>query len=351
MTAGIDVITVSDFTGPNARVQSWRTLFLLASWHRLRLHQKPHTFHLVCIGDPPTAVIHMADQCQCRLHRSSPFEGNLTRTDNKIRGLEITGEHETFLLIDNDLLFLREDPALLTPRKSLAATVGALPRVPPQHWSVFYSACNVAEPRERITCAHEQLRLPKRGELFPGQWETMKGMHPYFNSSVVRSPWDSGLRELWPFFQRKLSASSFDQSDTSFRYLNKTDQVSFSLAIQKLRAENHPFEVLPRTVNVSDTMLFFGGISWEKVSCLHVSPFGFKELQCASSVQAARRLCLRRSWLRAVGALWAAMTASLYPRRLPPPALFSKSWRWARFRDGLLTRFIQPLCGTQIFPK
>src|SRR4051812_20961260 len=101
MSPGLDIITVPDFSNGNYLFVA-RTLFFLSSYMEWE-KKKPHTLHLVCIGDPPKVVEKMARQAGALIHTRPPMDG--AGFLNKLRGLEIPGHHNRYLLLDTDILF------------------------------------------------------------------------------------------------------------------------------------------------------------------------------------------------------------------------------------------------------
>ena len=102
----VDVVVVPDFTGPQSDRFEILTLFVLGSWLDAGGTQSTWSLHVASVGDPPLSVQRLASTSGALLSVHSPVCAlPEVRTQNKMRGFEVTPTTSRLLLIDADILF------------------------------------------------------------------------------------------------------------------------------------------------------------------------------------------------------------------------------------------------------
>lgn len=245
MSVSFDVVTVPDFRpGPRPGFET-RSLFFLAGWIESGGAASGIPLHLVCIGEPPVSVRRLAEEANASVTVRNPLEAEERSTSNKIRGLEAETEHDQVLLVDTDVLFLRDPSEIGEFGRSIAAAPLVGPKMPAPLWRRVYEASGLEPPEERIPSVRGETdcALPGRA-LFDGEGEDAGGMFPAYNAGVLWLPRDREFPSLWEEGVR-VGARFVDPRRKETEILGRTDEVGLAVAVETMRRRGVPFRRLP----------------------------------------------------------------------------------------------------------
>lgn len=268
----VDVITVPDFSSEAASRFELRTLLFLGSWMEHRGGSRSWPLHLACIGEPPASVRRLAARAGAVVTVHEPFDRSYPAPCNKLRAFDLPPTSDRFLLLDTDVLVLRD----LEP---LASAVGDGIGVGPATgnpiseilWHRVFEAIGVPYPRAAGTCWHAMWDLSAHRRITTAYREQCLSMPPYFNSGVVLAPWRCGLGPVWMDHTRRLMAAVEDLALSSedqgvVRFL---DQVSLATATAALALSGVQVVTPPLAYQARPPLLVSGVLPWNEVALFH----------------------------------------------------------------------------------
>jgi len=267
-----DVVTIPDFSGPAALRFEAQVLFLLASWmERREAGMREIPFRLACIGEPPASVRWLADRAEASVAVMEPVGIIGSNYLNKLRGLEIGGEHPARLLIDADTLVLGDLRPLRGLGRCLAAAPTGRPRIVAEEWMAIYAELGMPAPKERMESLAGMLgqEVPN---LSAREVEEAAAMFPYYNAGVVFVGREVPLRELWQEHALAIAEGARRTGNTNKAICN-CDQVSLATTIQALRARGIPFRDLPLAYNVRPRQIQCRQVPLGEVRIFHARKF------------------------------------------------------------------------------
>lgn len=314
MPVTFDVVTVPDFRSCRVVDFETRTLFFLASWIECGAAVRGTPLHVACIGDPPPSVRRLAADASASVTVHQPLDVEGRGTSNKIRGLETNGRSDQVLLVDTDVLFLREPGVFGELGPGLAAAPAVAPRVPDRYWERVYGAFALAPPEERIESVRGALDCPiVKREMYPGQKDEVRYMRPYFGAGVVWAPRDRGLGPLWLDAIRR-TVPLVAEGEAARASVTESDQVGLAVAIEMLRRRGVPFRTLPPSHHAHWLHFYRRTASFAEARLFHA--FRFAEKKRNDGPGAAVR---RYAAILYAGMLAEAWRQDVRRRRLGPP--------------------------------
>lgn len=262
----IDVVVVPDFAGPAAKLFEARSLLFLGSWLERAGPSREWPLHFVCIGEPPESVRALAEKCSARVTVSEALALPESFLTNKLNGLDIESQTGHILLVDVDTLILGD----LSPFLELGSCIGLAPanqnQVETSMWQEIYDELGVNMPAERVLCLRARLkdklppRYTKRNEC--------DEMVPYFNSGVLLTPADAGLKEPWWDCCEKLLALAKERGGR-WKTVRQNDQVGLAVAMAKLREDGTVFKELPPRCHGNYILFWAGELTIENTCIFH----------------------------------------------------------------------------------
>jgi hypothetical protein len=273
-----DVVTVPDFSGEAGARFELCTLFFLAAWQANGGAAKRYPLHLACIGEPPVRVQRLAAQVGAQISCHQPMGRGMSRTANKLRGLEVAAQGSQRLLLDSDVLILNDFSALALLGNCLAAAPALSPRLPQADWPAVYTAVGQSMPQQRIQCVLQELGIAPHEYDFVGQKAEFSLMPPYYNSGVLWIPTAIDLRHVWEDYL--LRTSNLFPDEPRWRAARHGDQVALAPAIQYLQSKEVPFRRLPATFHAAWPHVyrgyagFVGKVSWQNFAIFHAIGLG-----------------------------------------------------------------------------
>jgi len=272
----IDVVTVVDFRGENAAIYEGQALLLLASFMQHAGRSRTFPFYLACIGEPPISVMTLAREAGVEIHSVEP---SAWRSDhfvgNKVRGLEIPTVSDRILLLDPDVIVLRDFSQVCQYRDCLAAGPDNHPKVSLEQWRHIYKTLREPFPADRGGCIIAQGGLPTT----PRAWQRyqvprreLRETVPYFNSGIVVVPVDWEFSKTWNKAYADI-AGTFHDNNCLRRSILHSDQAAFALAVQRGQRTGRRMETLPSTLHAHWRHIFIGEPPIEQMSILHITTF------------------------------------------------------------------------------
>jgi hypothetical protein len=252
MVDACDIVVVPDFEGARAHVFEARTLLFLGSWLENGGAARHFPLHLACIGPPPERVRQLAERCGAAVTVHAPVGADFRGMSNKLRGLEIEGQHDCLLLLDADIVVLGDFSAVVRLGRRLALAPVTRVSLPMAHWKTIYEALRISVPEERVTSVI--------GEVMP----------PFYNGGVVYAPRDCGLRPLWEENMRRVQ-SLFSSTDRSWPEVAGKDQVGLATAVEILKRRGVPFTPLPDVFNGRLQHLFRRMLTATEIRLFHAT--------------------------------------------------------------------------------
>jgi hypothetical protein len=348
----VDIVTVPDFLGPKAHVQTAQTLLFLASWIEHRgACQFP--LHVACIGDPPECVQRLAEWAEARISVHAPVRIHPTHfVGNKLRGFEIDARTDRMLLLDADAMILSDLSWLSQFDDCLAAAPDDCPKLTDAQWKRVYAGLEEPLPARRVPCLAAELGLP----TIPGSLVGYKVPHreratglPYYNSGAVLAPWRCNLRPLWEESIRRI-ASLFPREPREFRWIHRSDQAGFAVATQMLQRQGWQVQKLPDAMNTRWRHLYAGVVPRDRISVLHLTTFLHRldpgamdadRLRISVSDYMRRKLARRHRKLLAAELLNLSIPSAI--------SRYRAARRECRYLENrlihLIDRYIQPVLG------
>ena len=274
MDRAFDVVVVPDFSGKRAHIFEARVLFFLASWLTNAGKARSFPLHVACIGEPPTSVRRLAEQCHASITIHEPMDIQHGGTYNKLRGLEVQRQTDRVLLLDVDVLVLSDISVLSDLGPCVAAAPAMQPRIPEHDWKRIYAALGMEVSTERIASIRGELgysRIPK--VHYREQQSELRAMLPDYSSGVLFLPWNCGLRELWEDHARKIG-QLFTNREVSWKYSGIADQTALTTAIQFLRRCGIPFVSLHPRFHVHYVHIYKQALPVSDMRLFHAYGFG-----------------------------------------------------------------------------
>jgi hypothetical protein len=214
-----EVVIVPDFVAKGTVSFEARTLFFLASWLECVRPAKNLSLHVACIGEPPPSVVWLAERCGAAISVHAPV-GWSNQCPNKLRGLEIEGRSSRRLLVDVDVLLLRDPEGLISriDPHAISALPVEVPAPIAPHW-------------QRLCAVATELAHPVS----------------YYQTAVVYFGSLDDVRELW---ERHIRASAtflrtnFETDSPAWKFWSD-DSPGFAMMMGRLKAGGIVVQALP----------------------------------------------------------------------------------------------------------
>ncbi|MDI6772682.1 MAG: hypothetical protein QME77_08855 [bacterium] len=271
MSYAADVVTVPDFDGPSAGRFRLATLLFLAAWLDHRGASRSWPLHLACIGEPPASVRRLADKAGAHVSVHAPLLMTPGRTSNKLRGFEVAARTDRMLLMDTDVLILRD----LAPLADLVSSgIGVGPATvnhfTERTWRQIYQAVEVPYPGPTGTCWCADTRLAGFRRLTDEQRDMCRHMPPYFNSGVVMAPraldfgtlWGNHLRRVVPLFTGTAPLENWGGG-------GEGDEHALATAVESCRQRGAAVVPIPWPYHTRPILLRSGFQAWSRVALFH----------------------------------------------------------------------------------
>ncbi len=315
----VDVVTVADFDGPAAARFELRTLLFLGAWMHHTGLSRSWPVHLVCIGTPPESVRREADRAGADVTIHAPLLYNPRRNSNKLRAFDVRPKTDRLLLLDTDVLVLRD----LAP---LAAFVGSgigvgeatLNYLAEAMWRRIYDTVGVPYPGPTGTCWCANDRLAERRGLSPDQIALCRRTPPFFNSGVVLVPWALDLGARWRRHHERI-AQLLEEHPLQWpgeRVIS--DEPALATVTEELRQEGTAVVTIRWPYHTRPLLLRAGAIRWREIAIFHyhnaLNPYALTVDDLQGLLYGSRYRTLRR-W--AAGRLGLRAVRSPLYRRVP----------------------------------
>lgn len=303
----LDVITVPDFSGPAADRFELRSLLFLGSWLRHRGQSRSWPLHLACIGEPPASVRRLAGVANASVTVHAPMPAPFPETANKLRGLEIAPSSGRFLLLDTDIVFLKDlAPMAHAVGEGIGLGPATFNHLPQPLWHWIYEQVGARYPGPTGTCWHAQWDLSAHRPISPSALEQCLCMPPYHNSGVVMAPWALHLGRIWKeHIERIIGGLNGVPQPAGTKWLRHSDQHGLATAAEALRGEGAQVVVLPLPYQARPPLLHAGVLRWHEVALFHYvkvfRPYGETVAGVRDLLYGRRLTRLRRQLAGALG--------------------------------------------------
>jgi hypothetical protein len=225
LSPAFDIITVPDFSGESSACFVTRTLYFLAALEAYGGNANKNPVHLVCIGEPPPLIASVAERLNVRVHIKQPLNSQVGALANKLRGLEIQGETENFLLLDTDVLPMGDFSGLVHTPDAYHLFPTYIPLIDAEDWQQIYSLIPGNELPPKIKSTRARLGLGATKEFLA---RDLLNMYPYYNSGVVAGPWQQNIKTEW----LKNTEMIFNHfKSTHKKRLTRCDQAGLAVAL------------------------------------------------------------------------------------------------------------------------
>jgi hypothetical protein len=266
-----DVVVVADFDGPQAARFALLAQVFLASWMDHRGASRAWPVHVVCIGEPPPEVVHMARRAGAYVVPKPPLVINPTRTSNKIRGLEVEAHTGRVLLLDTDVLVLRDlAPLLALTGDAIGVSSLTANHFPEATWRRMYEVVGVPYPGPIGALWARDLRIAAARGLTEQQRQLAHISPPYFHSGVIVAPeparlaarWQAHLCRIIPLFLGLAPPEDWGRNGLN-------DEHALATALESLRQEGVRVVEIPKPFHARPVLLHAGTHTWGDFAILH----------------------------------------------------------------------------------
>jgi hypothetical protein len=266
----VDVVTVADFEGRAAARFELRTLLFLGAWIQHQGSSRTWPLHLVCIGEPPRSVQRLAKRAGASVSVHGPLVFNPRRNSNKLRAFDIAPTTDRLLLLDTDVVVLRDlSPLAALVGCGIGVGVATLNYLPEETWKALYETTGVPYPGATGTawCADEHL-ASRRG-LTSDQAALSSCMPPFFNSGVILAPWHADLGARWSRHHEQI-VQFLQEHPTDWPGEQViSDEPALATAVEHLRLQGTPAVMIPWIYHTRPLLLRAGAVRWEDVAIFH----------------------------------------------------------------------------------
>ncbi|MDR7521412.1 MAG: hypothetical protein QN168_03000 [Armatimonadota bacterium] len=271
MGRAVDVVTVPDFDGPAAGRFELFALLFLAAWVEHKGASRTWPLHLACIGEPPPSVRRLAEQAGAMVTVRAPLLLTPGRTSNKLRGFEVAAGTGRILLVDTDVLILRDlSPLADLVGGGLGVGPATVNHFPEQTWRRIYQTVGVPYPGPTGTCWCQDERLADFRGLTATQRALCRQVPPHFNSGVVMAPraldfgtvWAHHLRQITPLFDGASPLPNWGGG-------GEGDEHALATAVEAYRQRGTPVVLIPPPYHARPLLLRSGLLTWTDVAVFH----------------------------------------------------------------------------------
>lgn len=270
-----DVVIVPDFLGTAQESFKIRTLFFLASWLEYGGFTKTYPLHIACIGHPPKSVYSLGKRCHASFTIHEPVHE--IRFLNKLRGLEIEGVAKNALLLDVDVLMLKDisDLATTLPANCISADVANDAHLSKSQWTHLYATLNLPCPPAQMTTLNRAIKVNMNNN--PNYDESI-ATFPYYNSGILFFPWRCDLRMLWEQHNLAIIPKMLqEKANSPSKSVLISDQPALATAITHLKLQGIQFRPLPKVYHVRWQHIYAHQLSIRETRLFHAVGI-FKQL-------------------------------------------------------------------------
>ncbi|MDR7485185.1 MAG: hypothetical protein QN187_07620 [Armatimonadota bacterium] len=271
MGYAVDVVTVPDFDGPAATRFELYTLLFLAAWVEHQGASRTWPLHLACIGEPPASVRRLAEEAGASVTVHDPLLLTPGRTSNKLRGFEVAAMTGRILLVDIDVLILRDlSPLADLVGGGLGVGPATVNHFPEETWRRIYQAVGIPYPGPTGTCWCQDDRLADFRRLTEEQRAMCRRMPPYFNSGMVMAPgsldfgtlWARHLRQIVRLFNGGVALPNWGGG-------GEGDEHALATAVEACRQRGTSVVPIPQLYHARPLLLRSGLLTWTDVAAFH----------------------------------------------------------------------------------
>lgn len=291
-----DIVIAPDFTTDANIIYEVRTLFFMASLLEFGGKSRHFPLHIACIGEPPASVVRMAEIYGAEITLHEPQPPVIRGFPNKLRGFEIQGKTGKVLLIDVDVIVLKDLTAMITklPEDAICLARASRPMVKEKYWEAIYEGIGMAPPETRVSSLCGELGVYVYDEFTKAE---MARTFPYYCGGLVFTPWKYKLKDIWETHIReiKMFIKSKENVSDGWNHVNRfrtCDQTGLATSVEYLKRRGAKMQRLPdiyhglwqlmysRKVKLDDMYLFHMiGFLWGLESVEEISPEGIRNYQ------------------------------------------------------------------------
>ncbi len=265
-----DTVIVPDFRDAT-RVGRFepQTLFFLASWIEHAGDARDWPVHIACIGEPPTSVRRLAEQCGGRVSIHKSKEDQLGRFGNKLCAWDIDAQTSQLLYLDADMLCLSSPGALAQFIGRGGGCPAGLPRVPESYWVKIDQALGLPEPNSKMPSTFAAAGIPLGGKRYGSENAFAANMWPLYNGGLFFVPFDAPLPQLWIEHWNRIS-ELFNRDDPLWVDVVLSDMTALATSLRQLQHDgNLDVITLPESFNGRWMQIVGGQVTLEIVSLFH----------------------------------------------------------------------------------
>jgi hypothetical protein len=239
-----------------------QVLLLAASWHRCVADRRARPLELVVIGEPPGALRAFVHGLGVRILAASPDPNErIAKMSNTIVGGIVDVDDERVLLLDNDIVFLRDPELSEVADDTAAAAIAGQERVSPRQWEIVDEELHLAPlGRSWVSLRQEQAALVD-GRATPHAIPRL-----YANGGVVLLPRGRDFALLWRRHVTLIAELFADRPERTPAVYGSV-QAGLATAIGEWKR----FVLLPVTYNFRPVCFVLGMALPGQVSLLHMS--------------------------------------------------------------------------------
>jgi hypothetical protein len=304
-------VVVADFSGDAAVRFELVTLLFLAAWMNHTGASRAWPLHLVCIGGPPRTVTALAERAGAAVVRRPPLVINPLRTSNKLRGFEVEPRADRLVLLDADILVLKDLAGLLhAAGHGIGLSSQTVNHYPESTWRRIFDVAGVRYPGATGACLCRDPRIAAARGLDDRLMALCRQAPPYFSSAVVVAPWSAGLAERWRgHLERVIPLFTGPAPPESVGDAGVGDEHGLATAVESLRREGVPVAELPLIFHGRPVMLRARTHVWAELAVFHYmtllkpyagSPAGLGAFLYGRRFRAIREPLARAFGLRAI---------------------------------------------------
>lgn len=291
-----DIVIAPDFTTDTHIVYEIRTLFFLASLLEFGGKSRHFPLHIACIGEPPASVVWMAEIYGAEITLHEPQPPVIRGFPNKLRGLEIQGETGKVLLIDVDVMVLKDLTPMITelPEDAICLAHASRPMVREEYWEAIYEGIGMTPPETRVSSLCGELGVYVYDEFTKAE---MARTFPYYCGGLVFTPWKYNLKDIWETHIRDIKTfiKSKENVSEGWNHVNRfrtCDQTGLATSVEYLKRRGAQMQRLPdiyhglwqlmysRKVKLGEMHLFHMiGFLWGLESVEAIAPEGIRKYQ------------------------------------------------------------------------
>lgn len=253
----------------------YHILLLVCSWHANVVDKTRFPIEVITIGELSAPLIDCFSDLGVAHVESSPHPHTLfCPYCNKLLGAKEPLKDDRILLVDNDVVVLREPAELDTmSAECVAAAIAGRSKLTPEHWALIEQNLRLVPLKSSWLSLRDQFQAIV--EKTPGKW-----VEPlYFNSGVILLPQASDFALLWETHCERIAGFFSDHPLRAKCVYLGVDQAALATACG---AYGH-FQSLPHRFNFRPPCFWLGKARFDEISITHLTTFlgGVKQFPIA----------------------------------------------------------------------